>query len=92
METDRNLVDQHIFEEKLITLIGKNSGNNFTTVLTIEQYSNILNQVQNSMRKNEFNEKLSCQDYIAFPNEYTDIVRCTYSYKIQFANNCSKII
>ncbi|KAJ8952033.1 hypothetical protein NQ318_023474 [Aromia moschata] len=30
--------------------------------------------------------------WCAFPNEYTDIVRCTYSYKIQFANNCSKII
>ena len=50
-------------EEKLITLIGKHNGNNFTTVLTIGQYSNILNQVKNSIRKKEFNEKLSCQEY-----------------------------
>lgn len=63
MESDKHLVDKRIFEEKLISLIEKNSSNNFTTALTTEQYTNILNEVKNSMRKREFNEKLSSQDY-----------------------------
>lgn len=63
MEVDKHLVEKRIFEEKLITLIENNSGNNFTTALTTEQYTNILNELQISMRKRELNEKLSSQDY-----------------------------
>lgn len=63
MESQESLVDKHTFEEKLFELIEKSSGNNFTTVLTVDQYSNILNEVKGSMRKKEAGEKLSCQDY-----------------------------
>lgn len=63
MESEKNLVDKHVFEGKLLELIEKSSGKNFTTVLKVDQYLNILSQVKNSMRKKEAGEKLSCQDY-----------------------------
>ncbi|XP_071056191.1 SCAN domain-containing protein 3-like [Onthophagus taurus] len=63
MESEKYLVEKQIFETKLFKLIENSDANNFTTVLTVEHYLSILNQVKNSISKKETKEKLSCQDY-----------------------------
>ncbi|KAF2902870.1 hypothetical protein ILUMI_03312 [Ignelater luminosus] len=63
MESQESLVGKHTFEDKPFEVIEKSSGNNFTTVLTVDQYSNILNEVKDSTKKKDAEEKLICQDY-----------------------------
>ncbi|XP_071054394.1 KRAB-A domain-containing protein 2-like [Onthophagus taurus] len=63
MESEKYLVEKQIFDTKLFKLIENSGVNNFTTVLTVEHYLSILNQVKNSMSKKETKERLSCQDY-----------------------------
>ncbi|KAL1487963.1 hypothetical protein ABEB36_015344 [Hypothenemus hampei] len=63
MDPGANFVAKEIFQEKLSSLLEKSSSNNFTTVLTVDQYSNILKEVKESIRKKKTGEKLNSQDY-----------------------------